>query len=123
MDKQQREALRDILLEKRAQLIEALNSYDTGYNAASRDNPRENTSYASHMADQGTDTMAQEQQYFFASREENYLYHLEKALERLNDEDFGLCVRCGTDIGFERLEAVPHARLCIECKSREEVGR
>ena len=48
------------------------------------------------------------------------LYHLNLALERIDRGEFGLCVGCGKEINAERLEAVPHARLCIECKSKEE---
>jgi RNA polymerase-binding transcription factor DksA len=36
------------------------------------------------------------------------------------DETFGKCHNCGQDIAFERLDALPHARYCIECKQREE---
>jgi RNA polymerase-binding transcription factor DksA len=31
-------------------------------------------------------------------------------------------MECGEDIGHERLDALPHARLCIKCKEREENG-
>ena len=36
---------------------------------------------------------------------------------------YGICERCGKKIGVARLEAVPFAALCIECKSREERRR
>ena len=35
-------------------------------------------------------------------------------------EAYGKCHNCGKDIAFERLDALPHARYCIECKQREE---
>ena len=35
-------------------------------------------------------------------------------------EKFGTCHQCGADIGFDRLDALPHARLCISCKEKEE---
>ena len=38
-------------------------------------------------------------------------------------ERFGKCHNCEKEIAFERLDALPHARYCIECKQREEDGK
>jgi DnaK suppressor protein len=38
------------------------------------------------------------------------------ALMRLASGEYGICERCGRPIAPERLEAIPWARLCIECK-------
>jgi RNA polymerase-binding transcription factor DksA len=45
-----------------------------------------------------------------------------EALRRLYKapEEFGKCQECGEEISFERLDALPHARLCIKCKAKEE---
>ena len=45
---------------------------------------------------------------------------LRRALERFEDESYGLCEECGNDIGFSRLQARPEARLCITCQTRAE---
>jgi DnaK suppressor protein len=37
------------------------------------------------------------------------------ALERLEAGTYGACEGCGRAIPFERLEAIPHARLCVAC--------
>ena len=121
MTKQQLEKFRKIILEKRERLLQELDHLkSSGLNTAMKDVSGDHSAYAFHMADQGTDTMDREQQYFFASREGNLLYHLNLALERIERGEFGTCVSCGREINHERLEAVPHARLCIECKSKEE---
>jgi len=74
------------------------------------------------MADQGTEAMEREKAALFATKEGRYLYRIEEALRRLyNDPDnFGNCHTCGSDVGFERLDALPHARYCIDCKLKEE---
>ena len=41
------------------------------------------------------------------------------ALQRLDDGSYGKCLNCGREIGVERLEAVPAAPLCVECKQNE----
>ncbi len=38
------------------------------------------------------------------------------AFERLEQGTYGKCERCGREIPFERLEALPTARLCVSCK-------
>ncbi|MEW6515713.1 MAG: TraR/DksA family transcriptional regulator [candidate division FCPU426 bacterium] len=48
------------------------------------------------------------------------LQEVEEALDRLESGKYGKCETCGNLISTSRLEALPFARLCIECKSKEE---
>jgi RNA polymerase-binding transcription factor DksA len=48
---------------------------------------------------------------------------IDRALRRMDVGTFGICERCGKKITVARLEALPFAALCIECKSREERRR
>lgn len=43
---------------------------------------------------------------------------LDHALARLDAGTYGTCEPCGAPIPFERLEAIPHARLCVACQQR-----
>ncbi len=124
MDSKQLEHYKNLILTKRRELVEQLEKLkNSGLNTAVRDGSGDHSSYTLHMADQGTDTMEREKQYMFASREQNYLYHLDLALERIEKGEFGMCISCGKEIGADRLEAVPHVRLCIDCKSKEELTK
>jgi len=124
MDQKQLEHYKKIILAKRQELVEQLDKLkNSGLNTAVRDGSGDHSSYTLHMADQGTDTMEREKQYLFASREQNFLYHLDLALERIEKGDFGICISCGNEIGAARLDAVPHVRLCINCKSKEELTK
>ena len=40
---------------------------------------------------------------------------LQDALKRFDEGTYGVCERCGREISAQRLEALPQARLCIEC--------
>ncbi len=40
---------------------------------------------------------------------------LQEALRRLEAGTYGICERCGKEISLQRLEALPEARLCIDC--------
>jgi DnaK suppressor protein len=39
------------------------------------------------------------------------------ALKRMQEGTYGECVQCGEPIAKKRLEAIPHATLCITCAS------
>ena len=58
----------------------------------------------------------------FATKEGRYLYRIEDALRRLysDPENFGRCQATGKPINFRRLDALPHARYCIEYKRELE---
>ncbi len=81
------------------------------------------SSYSYHMADQGTDAMEKEMAFMLASKSGRFVYHIDEALRRIEDGSYGRCVVCNDWISKDRLVAVPHARLCIECKSAEEDKR
>lgn len=45
---------------------------------------------------------------------------ISRALQRIDDEDFGLCGDCGAEIPFDRLKVEPYALRCVRCESRHE---
>lgn len=45
---------------------------------------------------------------------------IDNALSRIQQGKYGLCVKCGKKIPQDRLEAIPYALMCIECKTAEE---
>lgn len=53
-------------------------------------------------------------------RDEETLQQVLDALERVNNGSYGKCETCESMIAKERLRAVPHARLCIECQRQAE---
>jgi RNA polymerase-binding transcription factor DksA len=108
----------------RARALKDLGAYDDALSKVNPGAEGETSAYSFHMADQGTDAMEREKAFLFASKEGRYLYHLDQALRRIykTPPTFGTCEECGKEILFERLDAIPHTRLCIACKEREENG-
>ncbi|SMO83341.1 TraR/DksA family transcriptional regulator [Gracilimonas mengyeensis] len=43
------------------------------------------------------------------------LQRLEKAKERADTKDFGICTKCGNEIPYGRLEYMPHTTRCVQC--------
>ena len=46
---------------------------------------------------------------------------LDEAIRRLAEGTYGLCAECGVEISEKRLVAVPFAKLCVECQSKQEL--
>ncbi len=122
MNKKQLTHLEKRLLEERGRVMKELGNYDEQFSGTLQASDGDLSSYSFHMADQGTDAMEREKQFLFASKEGRYLWHVNEALRRLyfTPKEFGVCHECGEEVGFERLDALPHARLCIKCKAKEE---
>ena len=52
-----------------------------------------------------------------AARSREAIEDIQHALSRLHDGTYGTCEVCGAPLPFERLEAIPQARLCVACPS------
>ena len=125
MKKKQLEHIEKRLHEERDRVMKELGYYGEQFKGTLQSSDGDLSAYSFHMADQGTDAMEREKQFLFASKEGRYLWHVNEALRRLYKEPdmFGKCHECGDEVGFDRLDALPHARLCIKCKAREEDGK
>jgi len=122
MPKKQLQHFEKRLLDERKRAMKELGYHGETFGASQQESDGDLSSYSFHMADQGTDAMEREKAFLMASKEGRFLWHIDEALRRLyrSPETFGKCHNCGNDIAFERLDALPHARYCIECKQREE---
>ena len=122
MDRTQLETIERLLLRERDKTLRSLGRFQEQSKLTRESADNDLSSYSFHMADQGTDAMEREKTFLFASKEGRYLYRVEEALRRLykDPQDFGKCHSCGLEIPFARLEALPHARYCLDCKLREE---
>lgn len=122
MNETQRDRVRERLLEERREHIESLSEFDERFKERLETGDDDLTKYPLHMADDGTKTMEQEKEFLLASQEGRQLIAIDEALRRFygEPESVGVCGECGVEIGMERLDMVPWARLCIDCKRRAE---
>ncbi len=124
MTKRELEHYKKLLLKKREELKNEIEYIkENSFKKTMKESSGEISAYNFHMADQATDSNEREKAFMFAYREDRLIYHIDRALERIKNGTYGLCQECGKPISKERLEAVPHARLCIECKSKEEQSK
>ena len=113
------ERFKKIIMEKRKEILDELESLkSTMMDVTTGQYEIENSTYSLHM-EQGTDAMEREKTFLFASREGKFLNYLEDALQRIEKGTYGFCTECGNLIDKERLEAVPHAHQCVNCKMKK----
>jgi DnaK suppressor protein len=68
------------------------------------------------FADRGHSTDERSQVIAVVRALRSNLRDVERALTKMDAGTYGICERCGEPISLERLEALPWAVLCIDCK-------
>lgn len=53
----------------------------------------------------------------------DHLTEVEHALRKFAQGTYGACDSCGQPIAPDRLEALPQASLCLDCKAKHAKGR
>jgi len=84
----------------------------------------EASAFGMHQADAGTDAYDRDFALSLLAQEQDALYEIEEALKRIKDGTYGVCEACNKRIPQARLEALPFARLTIDCQQiyEKEVG-
>jgi RNA polymerase-binding protein DksA len=75
-----------------------------------------------NAADSAGETLDRGIELSLEDNAEHLLSAIDSALARIDAGAYGMCERCGAPIAHERLEALPWATKCIECKRLEERG-
>jgi len=110
-----------LLLKRRAEIFSEIERLSDPVRQQTEKDASGDSPYGVHMAEQGTAQSEREKVFMLSSKAKRYLHHIDEALRRIKDRSYGKCMDCGKQINPERLKALPHARLCIECKEKEEV--
>ncbi|MDR2480612.1 MAG: TraR/DksA family transcriptional regulator [Treponema sp.] len=72
------------------------------------------------LADIASDDIDRKMIEAIGSQELKRLKLIDSALTRIKQGKYGLCIKCGKHIPRNRLEAIPYALMCVDCKSEEE---
>ena len=109
-----KEKFKEALLEMREQVIQQIRSL-------------QNDSLQRHddvnSEEDGTDTFERQFALSIASSEQDALFEIDRALERLDTGKYGICEGCGHRVERARLKALPFVRMCIACQSDAEKGK
>ena len=114
---------RRLIMERRENILRQLGLLTEATRNTVEEYSGDHSTYSLHMADQGTDAGEREKAFLLASREGRYLRYLDRALVMIDEGTYGYCTECNKPMQKQRLELVPTARLCIDCKHKEEQRR
>jgi RNA polymerase-binding transcription factor DksA len=93
-------------------------------NLRSRAEGSEASAFGMHQADAGSDAYDRDFALSLLSQEQDALYEIEEALKRIELGTYGVCEMSGKPIAHARLEALPFARLTVECQAQlEKMGK
>jgi len=69
--------------------------------------------------EEATESLELEKRLALEKRIREQLAEVEHALQKFQEGTYGLCDSCGQPIDPARLEALPQASLCLNCKTRQ----
>ena len=120
-NKQELEKFKKILMDLKKKVSSEIRhlTEDSIYKSQ-KDVSGEISSYTYHMADMATDSFDREFSYALANNEQELVYLINEALSRIDSGEYGICELCENSIKRSRLNAIPYAKNCLECQTKEE---
>lgn len=115
----QAKEIRELLLRLRERITGQI-----GFLAADNISRSENDNEVSYRSEeQGTDNFDRDFALKRVSLDQDVLFEIDEALNRLVLGIYGICDSCGRGIEKARLKAVPYSRMCVACQSKSEDSR
>ncbi len=109
---------RALLIRIRAHITGQINFLSTDNLSRTKDD----TDLDFRSEEQGTDNFDRDLALSRVSMEQNVLFEIDEALNRIETGAYGICGDCGELIERGRLAVLPHSRLCVSCQSQAETG-
>jgi len=78
------------------------------------------STYDNHPADIGSEVFERSKDFALRETHALILEAIDTALEKIKNGTYGICAACGKEISTARLETVPFAAECLECKEAAE---
>jgi RNA polymerase-binding transcription factor DksA len=117
------EKLRRLLEEERETYVRQAHDLAAEAEALAAEREPGDTQFDEESGEGDTLNVERERDLALSASATQAVEEIDRALGRMDKGTFGICERCGKKIAVARLEALPFAALCIECKSREERRR
>lgn len=105
------------LLAQREQILESLASQSDDFKKLV------STVESGDVVDIASDAIDRTMLDSLGAQDAERLQQIDNALARILQGTYGLCLKCGKEIPKARLEVLPYAFLCINCKTQEERSR
>ena len=110
----------DLLMKARNEFMTQVKFHADEALTSQKDSAGDRAGMATHMADLGSDNSRHDLELGLMSSEVDVVEMIEEALQRIHDDEYGICLDCGDLIAEARLAAKPYARYCTRCKEKRE---
>lgn len=113
MKKEQLEILKNKLLQVRRELL-------AGVDDVKKHSNDEFENETPDVNDEASRTYSRQVKLSLGEVERQTLKLVEDATNAMENGNYGVCIDCEGGIPYKRLEAVPYAKRCVECKEKWE---
>lgn len=97
--------------------------HENGEAVMSEHTPNELSNYDNHPADLESELYSVEMNMALKVHEQSKLNDINRALNKFKTGTYGKCESCKQEIPYERLEALPSAKYCMDCEKEEEASQ
>jgi RNA polymerase-binding transcription factor len=117
------ERLRMKLVEERARHVQQAEELLAEAEALASEREGGDTQFDEESGEGDTVNIERERDLLLSASARQIVDEIDGALERIAAKTYGLCMPAGRRISLERLEALPYAETCVDCKARAERRR
>lgn len=117
------ERLRVKLLDERLRHLAQADQLQAEAQQLALDRDEGDTQFDEEGGEGDTISVERERDLMLSASAHQIVDDIDRALERIKNRTYGLCTPAGRRISVERLEALPFAETCVDCKARAERRR
>ena len=117
------ERLRVRLLDERLRHLAQADQLQAEAKQLAQDRDEGDTQFDEEGGEGDTISVERERDLMLSASNHQIVDDIDRALERIKTRTYGLCTPAGRRISVERLEALPYAETCVDCKARAERRR
>jgi RNA polymerase-binding transcription factor DksA len=117
------EKLRELLIEERARHLHQAVELQNDADLLVTEREQGDTQFDEESGEGDTISVERERDLMLSANARQAVDEIDRALERMEKGTYGVCVPAGRRINVARLEAIPWAEFCVDCKQRVERPR
>jgi RNA polymerase-binding transcription factor DksA len=117
------ERLRRKLVDERERHLRQAEELQAEAEALALERDQGDTQFDEESGEGDTVNVERERDLLLSASARQIVEAVDRALQRMDKDTYGVCVPAGRRIAVERLEAIPYAEECVECKARAERRR
>lgn len=108
---------RKLLLEERSTYISSAEALKAQADSLALEHEPGDVQFDEEGGEGGTANVDREIDLYLSAQARATVVEIDRALQKIEDGTYGICENCGETIPDARLEALPYAALCVNCKS------